>query len=190
MMSTHVINEFHAKPSRGDDILALLLELAPESRGRPGCEEISIRRNQDDPNNVIGDTRWTDARPTGERRRGACGLLLAPRREVTEDGSGPPSLLSSRQSKSATAEVPAARAAASSRLPACPGQASDGVKVETRLLLPVVAKSCLGTVASRPVRPVEVLTAMKALARAREVVRECRRSYCRDLFPRSPTRGR
>ena len=57
-MSTHVVNEFHAKPGRGDDVLALLLELSPESRGRPGCEAISIRRNQDDPNNVIGDTRW------------------------------------------------------------------------------------------------------------------------------------
>ena len=58
-MSTHVVNEFHARPRRGDDVVALLVELSPESRGRPGCEAISIRRNQDDPNNVIGDTRWT-----------------------------------------------------------------------------------------------------------------------------------
>ncbi len=57
-MSTHVVNEFHANPGRGDDVLALLLELSPESRGRPGCGAISIRRNQDDPDNVIGDTRW------------------------------------------------------------------------------------------------------------------------------------
>jgi quinol monooxygenase YgiN len=57
-MSTHVVNEFHAKPGRGDEVLALLLRLSPESRGRPGCEAISIRRNQDDPDNVIGDTRW------------------------------------------------------------------------------------------------------------------------------------
>jgi hypothetical protein len=44
-MSTHVVNEFHAKPGRGDDVLALLLELSPVSRGRPGCEAISVRRN-------------------------------------------------------------------------------------------------------------------------------------------------
>jgi quinol monooxygenase YgiN len=58
-MSTIVTNEFHAKRGRGDDVLALLLQLAPESNGQPGCESISIRRNQDDPENVIGDTRWT-----------------------------------------------------------------------------------------------------------------------------------
>ena len=57
-MSTHVVNEFHARPGRGDDVLALLLKLSPESQGRPGCEAISIRRNQDDPDIVIGDTRW------------------------------------------------------------------------------------------------------------------------------------
>jgi quinol monooxygenase YgiN len=49
-MSTHVVNEFYAKPGRGDDVLALLLELSPESRSGPGCEAISLRRNQDDPN--------------------------------------------------------------------------------------------------------------------------------------------
>jgi quinol monooxygenase YgiN len=57
-MSTIVTNEFHAKRGRGDDVLALLLKLAPESNGQPGCERISIRRNQDDPENLIGDTRW------------------------------------------------------------------------------------------------------------------------------------
>jgi quinol monooxygenase YgiN len=57
-MSTFVTNEFHAKPGRGGDVLALLLELAPESAGRPGCEHISIRRNQDDLDNVTGITQW------------------------------------------------------------------------------------------------------------------------------------
>jgi quinol monooxygenase YgiN len=57
-MSTFVTNEFHAKPGRGSDVLALLLELAPESAGRPGCQHISIRRNQDDPDNVVGVTQW------------------------------------------------------------------------------------------------------------------------------------
>ncbi len=61
-MSTIVTNEFHAKQGRGNDVLALLLTLAPESNGRPGCEFISIRRNQDDPENVIGDTGWASRR--------------------------------------------------------------------------------------------------------------------------------
>jgi hypothetical protein len=36
-MSTHVVNEFYAKPGRGDDVLALMLELSPESRSRRDC---------------------------------------------------------------------------------------------------------------------------------------------------------
>jgi hypothetical protein len=58
-MSTHVVNESHANPGAGTTSSPLLLELSPESRGRPGCEATSIRRNQDDPDNLIGDTRWT-----------------------------------------------------------------------------------------------------------------------------------
>ena len=57
-MSTFVTNELHAKPGRGGDVLALLLELATESAGRPGSEAISIRRNQDDPDVVMGVTQW------------------------------------------------------------------------------------------------------------------------------------
>ena len=60
--TTYVVNEFHAKPGRGGEVLALLLQLSPESATRPGCEQISIRRNQDDPDNVIGDTRWASRR--------------------------------------------------------------------------------------------------------------------------------
>jgi hypothetical protein len=56
-MSTHVVNDFHTRPGRGDDVLALQLQLCPESPTRPGCEAISIRRNQDHPENLIGDTR-------------------------------------------------------------------------------------------------------------------------------------
>ena len=57
-MSAFVTNEFHAKPGRGQDVLALLLKLAPESAGRPGCRHISIQRNQGDPDNVVGVTQW------------------------------------------------------------------------------------------------------------------------------------
>ena len=57
-MSTHVVNEFHALRDRADDVIDLLIELSPISRTRPGCRDISIRRNQDDPANIVGDTRW------------------------------------------------------------------------------------------------------------------------------------
>ena len=36
----------------------LLIELSPISRTRPGCQAISLRRNEEDPTNIIGDTRW------------------------------------------------------------------------------------------------------------------------------------
>ena len=36
----------------------LLIELSPISRPRPGCQAISVRRSQDAPTNIIGDTRW------------------------------------------------------------------------------------------------------------------------------------
>jgi len=57
-MSTHVVNEFHALPDRADDVMNLLIELSPISRTRLGCQAISLRRNQDDPTNIVGDTRW------------------------------------------------------------------------------------------------------------------------------------
>jgi quinol monooxygenase YgiN len=57
-MSTHLVNEFHALLDRADDVMNLLIELSPISRTRPGCQAISLRRNQDDPTNIVGDTRW------------------------------------------------------------------------------------------------------------------------------------
>jgi quinol monooxygenase YgiN len=57
-VSTHVVNEFHALPDRADDVMNLLIELSPISRMRPGCQAISLRRNQDDSTNIVGDTRW------------------------------------------------------------------------------------------------------------------------------------
>src|ERR1700747_2726551 len=76
-MSTHVVNEFHALPDRAQDVMNLLIELSPVSRTRPGCQAISLRRNQDDPTNIIGDTRWAagqdygDPELLGQRRRAA-----------------------------------------------------------------------------------------------------------------------
>jgi hypothetical protein len=67
-MTTFVTNEFRAKPDRGSDVLALLLELAPERAGRPGCQHISIGCNQVDPDNVIGVTHHI-GRQTGRSNR-------------------------------------------------------------------------------------------------------------------------
>jgi quinol monooxygenase YgiN len=61
-MSTHVVNEFHALPDRAEDVVNLLIELSPISKTRLGCEAISLRRNQDDPTNIVGDTRWATRR--------------------------------------------------------------------------------------------------------------------------------
>jgi quinol monooxygenase YgiN len=67
-MSTHVVNEFHALPDRADDVMNLLIELSPISRTRPGCHAISLRRNQDDPTNIVGDTRWATRQDYDNKR--------------------------------------------------------------------------------------------------------------------------
>jgi hypothetical protein len=55
-MSIHVVNEFHALPDRADDV-NLLIEL-PDQQDSAWMPAISLRRNQDDPTNIVGDTRW------------------------------------------------------------------------------------------------------------------------------------
>jgi len=44
----------------------VLIAFSPISRTRPGCEAISVRRNQDDPTNIIGDIRWATRRDYNE----------------------------------------------------------------------------------------------------------------------------
>src|ERR1700751_600864 len=61
-MSTHVVNELHAKPGRGDDVANLLIEILGESLQWEGCETIRIVRDQDDPDHVAGVTQWTERR--------------------------------------------------------------------------------------------------------------------------------
>ena len=46
-MSTHVVNEFHAQPRRGEDVANLLIEILGESLQWEGCEAIRIVRDQD-----------------------------------------------------------------------------------------------------------------------------------------------
>jgi hypothetical protein len=57
-MSTFVGNKVPSKNRPRTDVLVLFPKPSPESAGRPGCEHISIRRNPDDADNVIGGTRW------------------------------------------------------------------------------------------------------------------------------------
>ena len=57
-MSTHVVNELHAKPGRGDDVANLLIEILGESLQWEGCEAIRIVRDQDNPDHVAGFTQW------------------------------------------------------------------------------------------------------------------------------------
>ena len=56
-MSVNIITEFKTKDGRADDLIALLSELLPESLEHGGAEEICIRQNQDDLNDMISAQR-------------------------------------------------------------------------------------------------------------------------------------
>ena len=58
-MSINIITEFKTKDGRADDLIAYLRKLLPESLDHGGAEEICIRQNQDDPNDIISAQRWT-----------------------------------------------------------------------------------------------------------------------------------
>jgi hypothetical protein len=58
-MSVNIITEFKATDGRAGDLIALLRKLLPESLEHGGAEEICIRQNQDDPNDIISAQRWT-----------------------------------------------------------------------------------------------------------------------------------
>ena len=57
-MGIHIITEFTVKPGLSDSLIALLRQLLPESLAHGGAEEINIRQNQDDPNDIISAQRW------------------------------------------------------------------------------------------------------------------------------------
>ena len=58
-MSTHVVTQLHARPGRGDDVESLLLEIPGDSLKHEGCEAIRITRDQDNRDNVVAFTLWT-----------------------------------------------------------------------------------------------------------------------------------
>ena len=57
-MSINIITQFKTKPGRASDLLALISKLLPESLQQPGCEEVAIRQNQDEPDDIISAQKW------------------------------------------------------------------------------------------------------------------------------------
>jgi quinol monooxygenase YgiN len=61
-MSINIITQFKSKPGRADDLIALIRKLLPESLLHAGCEEVAIRQNQDEPDDIISAQKWTSRR--------------------------------------------------------------------------------------------------------------------------------
>ena len=58
-MSINIITEFKTKPGMSDVLIALLRDLLPSSYKYGGVEEINIRQNQDDLDDIVSVQRWT-----------------------------------------------------------------------------------------------------------------------------------
>jgi quinol monooxygenase YgiN len=61
-MSTHVVTEHHTQADRTEDVIAILSASMPDSLAHDGCEEIHLRRDQDDPARVVSFTQWASRR--------------------------------------------------------------------------------------------------------------------------------
>jgi quinol monooxygenase YgiN len=61
-MSVNIITQFKTKPGRADDLIALIRKVLPESLQQPGCEEVAIRQNQDEPDDIISAQKWSSRR--------------------------------------------------------------------------------------------------------------------------------
>jgi quinol monooxygenase YgiN len=61
-MSINIITQFKTKPGRSNDLIALIRQWLPESLEQPGCEEVAVRQNQDEPDDVISAQRWASRR--------------------------------------------------------------------------------------------------------------------------------
>ena len=82
-MATRVILEVRAKPGTGDELVAFLRSILPETRAHEGCTSVKTLRNSDDADNVVvvevWDTReqyekylaWQRERGTSDRLREA-----------------------------------------------------------------------------------------------------------------------
>ena len=61
-MSTYVATEFKTQPGRAEELVAALSQALPASLIHDGCQAISLRRNQDDPANIVSFTQWESRR--------------------------------------------------------------------------------------------------------------------------------
>ena len=57
-MGINILTEHKTKDGHSDELIALLRTLLPQSLKHGGAEEISIRQNQDDPNDIVSAQRW------------------------------------------------------------------------------------------------------------------------------------
>ena len=57
-MAARVILEVKAKPGTGDELIAFLGSVLPETRGYEGCTSVETLRNSDDPDNVVVVEVW------------------------------------------------------------------------------------------------------------------------------------
>jgi len=57
-MAITVLLEAKAKPGTGNDFLAILKEILPDTRSHDGCKEITVYQNQDDADVVVLIGKW------------------------------------------------------------------------------------------------------------------------------------
>lgn len=57
-MGVTVVLECQAKPGGGDELKATFKAILPDTRAYEGCQEVEVKANQDDADNVIVLERW------------------------------------------------------------------------------------------------------------------------------------
>lgn len=57
-MTCLVALDMTAKPGTGKRLVELVREMLPDTRDKPGCLNIDVTVNQDDPDNVLLVMRW------------------------------------------------------------------------------------------------------------------------------------
>jgi quinol monooxygenase YgiN len=57
-MSIHIITQFRTKDGCSEGLIDLIAKVLPDSLDHEGCVEVSIRQNQDDPNDIISVQQW------------------------------------------------------------------------------------------------------------------------------------
>ena len=59
MMSINIITEFKTKPGKSNNLIEYLRYLIPTTYEHGGIEEVHIRQNQDDLDDIVSVQRWT-----------------------------------------------------------------------------------------------------------------------------------